>query len=145
MRRALVTVLTAAAAAWPTVASAGPQPFQPDDHYALQGVSDVRLAPDGASLAYVRQYVDGQHKSRTEVWLLTVADGKAHRLSAPDVDARSPRWSPDGRAILYLGGASRTQESNFLPAAFGAQIIVAHPADGTSSVVARVSGAIVIP
>jgi dipeptidyl aminopeptidase/acylaminoacyl peptidase len=116
---------------------ATPRRFQPDDHYALQSASDVRISPNGSMIAYVRQFIDGQHRNRSEVWLLGLADGRTRRLSADGVDARSPRWSPDGEAVMYLSGPTNVQRSNFLAAAFGANIVVAHPTQGASEIVAQ--------
>lgn len=99
--------------------------FTPDDHYRLRTASDVQLSPDGSTIAFVERFVDGGKRNRTQIWLLTVADGRTRRLSEESSDDTSPRWSPDGRAIAFLSGRRGPSETGFLPTAFGSTLAVA--------------------
>jgi len=55
--------------------------------------------PDGKRITYVRQTAAGEQ----QLWILTVATGKAVRLGTIDW-AEWPTVSPDGRSIAYLSG-----------------------------------------
>jgi dipeptidyl aminopeptidase/acylaminoacyl peptidase len=76
------------------------------DVFDLQWVSDPEIAPDGRSIAYVRMSYDIKtDRPRGVIWLVG-ADGKhAHPLSGA-VSSGSPRWSPDGTRLAYLGAAA---------------------------------------
>ena len=43
--------------------------------------ADVRVSPDGSTVAFVERFIDAQHRTRSYIWLLTVANGKSKRLS----------------------------------------------------------------
>jgi len=98
--------------------------------------SEPAVSPDGARVAFVSDR-DG---SGGNVFVLDVADGAVTRLTS-EVEAGSPRWSPDGTAIAYLrhfrreeapgdpgyGGAG-VMEPKTVPAAGGEARSVAPPA-----------------
>lgn len=118
-----------------SVVVAQPRPFRADDHYRLRSASDVRLAPDGSRLAFVERFVEG-NRNRTHIWVLTLGDGSLRRISAPENDDSSPRWSPDGRALAFLSGSRGPSETGFLPTAFGNTLAVAWLDRGTTEIVA---------
>jgi dipeptidyl aminopeptidase/acylaminoacyl peptidase len=105
-------------------ASAETRAFRADDHYRLRAAADVRLSPDGSRAAFVERFIDADRRNRTQIWLLTLADGSLRRLSAEDADDSSPRWSPDGRALAFLSGRRGPSETGFLPTAFGNTLVV---------------------
>jgi dipeptidyl aminopeptidase/acylaminoacyl peptidase len=61
-------------------------------------VSDAQISPDGARIVYTRQHVNQlEDKWDSELWILN-ADGSQHRFL---VKGGAPRWSPDGKRLLY--------------------------------------------
>jgi dipeptidyl aminopeptidase/acylaminoacyl peptidase len=76
-----------------------------DDLLKLIQPSDPQIHPDGELIAYTRASVAGDKDNPTgtsELWL--TGDGKGdRRISAPDTHARSPRWSPAGERLAFLG------------------------------------------
>lgn len=114
--------------------------FKPEDHYRLRSAADVRLSPDGSTVAFVERFIDAQHRSRSYIWLLTLADGKLKRLSEEDANDSAPHWSPDGRSIAFLTGkigAANPAATGFLPTAFGSDLAVARLDTGKTDVVAQ--------
>ncbi|HXH04981.1 MAG TPA: S9 family peptidase [Vicinamibacterales bacterium] len=136
-RRAVAAALTCALVPAVRALEAGdPRAFRPDDHYRLRSVTDVELSPDGTLVAYVERFVDAQYRNRTHVWIQPTAGGPALRISAPEADDSSPRWSPDGTRLAFLSGRRGPSETGFLPTAFGNALVVADVATGTAEVVA---------
>ncbi len=67
-----------------------------DDDYGL--VQDYSWSPDSAWLAYS---LGGENDHRS-LWIWSVADGKARRISDGTFDEESPSWDPDGKYLYYL-------------------------------------------
>jgi dipeptidyl aminopeptidase/acylaminoacyl peptidase len=103
---ALIFASVLLAAALPCVAEPAKPVLKPLDVFDLQWVADPQISPDGRSIAYVRMRLDIKtDKPRGVIWL-TGVDGKhARPLSGADHNT-SPRWSPDGTRIAYLGTGS---------------------------------------
>jgi Tol biopolymer transport system component len=72
---------------------------QPFPLHSTAGESDAAISPDGKTVAFVR-FVDDSHGA---VWVVPAAGGEAKRLTSDDYGAGYPRWSPDGRSILFDG------------------------------------------
>lgn len=70
------------------------------EHYLdFERVSDAQVSPDGSRIAYTRAHVNKlEDKWDSELWMLNT-DGSQHRFF---VKGSGPRWSPDGKRILYL-------------------------------------------
>jgi hypothetical protein len=60
-------------------------------------------SPDSTRLAFVVSTRDGA----SEIWVVDVATGAAHRVSAPGARDESPTWSPDGRHLAYVSTRDR--------------------------------------
>ena len=84
-----------------TPAAAQKRPLQLTDMSSLQNVGDPQLSPDGATIAYVRSQTDyATDKETSDVILVATAGGAQKATFA----GSTPRWSPDGRAIAFMGG-----------------------------------------
>jgi dipeptidyl aminopeptidase/acylaminoacyl peptidase len=89
----------------PTVAeAAGKRPMKLEDLYRFQRVSDPQISPDGSQVAYVVGVLDMEaNKIGSAIWL-AATDGKSsprQLTNAPGKKDRHPRWSPDGKRILF--------------------------------------------
>ncbi|HEX4965274.1 MAG TPA: prolyl oligopeptidase family serine peptidase [Thermoanaerobaculia bacterium] len=84
---------------------------------------EVRIAPDGGRLAYVARRNDFEHdREAFSLWVLDLAAKTADPVRLADLAACSAlRWSPDGRALSFLGADD--------PAA-GAQLFLVEPTSG---------------
>jgi len=78
------------------------RPMQLDDLFAIQRVSDPQLSPDGKTVAYVVTVVDkAANKTNSDIWLIPTTGGTASQLTNSPKHDRHPRWSPDGKSILF--------------------------------------------
>ncbi len=78
--------------------------------HSAAGEGDAAFSPDGKSVAFVRS-VDDSHGA---VWVVPAAGGEARRLTSDDLGAAYPRWSPDGKQILFSGRWSAGVEDHAL-------------------------------
>src|SRR5215468_1355976 len=66
-------------------------------------VGDPQVSPDGSRVAFVRVTVNEKREGySTSIWSVPTAGGEEpHQLTKGDHDS-SPRWSPDGKFLLFL-------------------------------------------
>src|SRR5262249_39342279 len=102
MKRVAVLFLCLLAAA-PAAAQQKKRPIQIDDLFRFKRVGDPQISPDGKHVAYQVGTVSlEQNKIITNLWLADT-DGKTppRQLTSSTKADRHPRWSPDGKRILF--------------------------------------------
>src|ERR1041385_6387428 len=102
-----IVVLSALAA---MAALAQPRPFTMDDEMKMRSIVDVRIAPDGNSVAYVvstPNLTTNEHDAA--LYVVPASGGAPKRLGASVRIITRPvprphlRWSPDGTMLSLLG------------------------------------------
>ena len=75
----------------------------PQDVFALTGVADPRISPDGTTVAYVVTALDGvANEYRGAIWLAALGGSTPPRqLTAGARRDIDPRWSPDGSRLAF--------------------------------------------
>lgn len=109
------------------------RPLAADDLFALKLGDDPQVSPDGKRVAYVEVGMDrAALEYRHSIWMIPSAGGEPRRFTAGPND-RTPRWSPDGRALAFVrapaGDVKPKDESEHARGVGRAQIWVL-PADG---------------
>jgi dipeptidyl aminopeptidase/acylaminoacyl peptidase len=79
-----------------------PRAFTPDDWYRVTTLSSPAMSPDGRQVAFtVTTVVTAENKRHSEIWVTDVGGGAPVRFTSPSVESSQPRWSPDGRLLLF--------------------------------------------
>ena len=95
-----------------TVAAQPRRALQPEDWYRFQALSDLTIARDGATVAYlVTRYDEATDQSVSDLWMTDWAGQESVQLTRGEA-ASEPRFSPDGHYVSFLsarpaGNASR--------------------------------------
>ena len=117
MRRRLPFFLFASLLVSSSLAATSPKrKITEKDLFEFQWIGDPRLSPDGSQVAFVKVIVDKKRLGyETSIWTLALSTPGATPLQLTNGphDA-SPRWSPDGRSLVFTrpietGGKSVSQ------------------------------------
>jgi dipeptidyl aminopeptidase/acylaminoacyl peptidase len=85
-----------------TVAAQPRRPLQPEDWYRFQALSDLAIARDGATIAYlVTRYDEATDESVSDLWITDWAGRESVQLTRGE-SVSDPRFSPDGRYLSFL-------------------------------------------
>jgi len=86
------------------LALAAGAPFSTEDLLSLPRVSSPSIAPDGRTVAFTvaRARPDGGGLG-SALHVVAASGGAARALLPAGIDAYSPRYSPDGRQIAFVG------------------------------------------
>jgi Tol biopolymer transport system component len=74
------------------------------------------VSPDGRRIAFTRF---GFHGVIAQVWVARIDGAHARPLTAPQLEASGPNWSPDGRHIGFTSNSNRPQSSLYVMRADG--------------------------
>jgi dipeptidyl aminopeptidase/acylaminoacyl peptidase len=106
-RSALLCICLLLLAAPAAVYAEGKRPMRIDDLFRFKRVSDPQISPDGKLVVYVLTTVDlDGNKSSSSLWLAPTDKGEPRQLTNSPKKDRHPRWSPDGRHILFESNRS---------------------------------------
>jgi dipeptidyl aminopeptidase/acylaminoacyl peptidase len=101
MRRLLPIAVAFITGLAPLAAQAG-RALTPEDWYGFQAVSDLKIAADGAAVAYlVTSYDKESDESRGALWMANWAGEASVQLTRGE-SVSEPRFSPDGRYLSFL-------------------------------------------
>jgi Tol biopolymer transport system component len=73
-----------------------------EDLFRCQRVDDPQVSPDGRSVVYVVTRVDRDgNRFDSDLWLVPLGGGEPRQLTRGPKHDRHPRWSPDGRWLVF--------------------------------------------
>jgi len=95
--------------------------------------TDPQWSPDSTRIAFVsdRSGKENQENSKKDVWAIPAVGGALTKISDHAFDDSMPRWSPDGKQIVFAGQTERRQfpKLYIAPAAGGKSTLVADDLD----------------
>lgn len=105
MKRALrhAGLVLLALAAAPPLTAQQKAPLTAEAFLALGAVSDPQPSPDGRLVAFTVSTPSlEENRNRSRIWLADLTSGETWQATSGSGDERSPRWSADGRTLMYL-------------------------------------------
>src|ERR1700736_6732361 len=73
------------------------------DLFDFVWIGDPQVSPDGARVAFVRVSVNEKKEGYdTAIWTVSSAGGDQPRQLTSGKHDGAPRWSPDGKFLLFL-------------------------------------------
>lgn len=86
----------------PRADAAGKRPMTLDDLFRFRRVADPQISPNGQTVVYAVTTVDlAGNKTSSHLWLASVDGHSRKQLTTAPKKDRHPRWSPDGKRILF--------------------------------------------
>ncbi len=91
---------------------AKPRPMEIDDLFRFKRLADPQISPDGKWVVYVQGTVDLEGNRITKNLWLVSADGAQppKQFTSTNKSDSHPRWSPDGKHILFESNRSGEQQ-----------------------------------
>ncbi len=78
------------------------RPMTLDDLFALRRIAEPQISPDGRIVAYALTTVDlAKNSTTSNIWTVATEGGAPKQLTSGTKHDRRPRFSPDGRQILF--------------------------------------------
>ncbi len=92
-------------------------PFTIADLYRIQSVADPQISPDGRRVAFTVTTSDlVKGTTNADVHVINLDGTSLRRLTASDKSDSTPRWSPDGKTLLFVSTRSDGAQLWLLPA-----------------------------
>jgi len=88
-----------------------PQPFSVHDVLAMQRISEPQASPDGSHIVFTLRTTDLEaNTGRTDLWLVRSDGTGLRRLTSHPSNDHNPRWTPDGKTVLFLSNRSGSSQ-----------------------------------
>jgi dipeptidyl aminopeptidase/acylaminoacyl peptidase len=115
--------VSVSAQAAPNTATGAKRPFTFEDMMALKRVGEPVPSPDGKWVVFAAVDVDLEaNTKKSHLWIVPAAGGEARRLNQTPNHEERPRFSPDGKRLIWTSKATDPTQiwmSNFTPESGG--------------------------
>src|SRR4051812_32324751 len=101
-------------------ASAQKRAFTVEDLYRIKSISDVHISPDGKAVTYVVTNSDlPRAKRESHIWLMDIDGRNVRQLTNSAKGESAPRFSPDGKSLLFISSRDGSANLYLIPLAGG--------------------------
>ncbi|GAB4370964.1 MAG: S9 family peptidase [Calditrichia bacterium] len=108
--------------------------FTIEDLYEINYVSDPQISPDGKKIAFVvSEYFLEEGKSNSEIYLMNIDGSDLRQLTNNPASDRHPRWSPDGKWLLFVSTRENGPQAWKLPVEGGEPFQITDISTGVSN------------
>jgi dipeptidyl aminopeptidase/acylaminoacyl peptidase len=105
MKRIMLTLIVLAVAA-----SVDARPITFDDLYGVPRCGEARISPNGEQIAFILTTTDPRANTReNHIWIMNAYGANQRQLTRGNAGESAPRWTPDGKSILFL--SNRNEET----------------------------------
>ena len=105
-RNARITPVLILLAFFSLALPAASKPFTAEEVLKIRSANAVAISPDGEWLAYTvstpRSLEDENGPAYSELYLVSIQDGRIRPFITGKVNINAPQWSPDGNRIAFL-------------------------------------------
>jgi acylaminoacyl-peptidase len=85
--------------------------LRPIEMFDLETATEPQISPDGSKVVFVRNFSDiMKDKKRSNLWIVNFDGSDLRPLTAGNGNDNSPRWSPDGRRLLYVSNLDGAEQ-----------------------------------
>lgn len=85
------------------------RPISLEDLHRFELAGDTQISPDGSQIVFTVKRTDPEkNKYYTRLYLAAAAKGSARPFTGDNHSDGSPRWSPDGSQIAFVGDRDKT-------------------------------------
>ncbi|MFA9453540.1 MAG: prolyl oligopeptidase family serine peptidase, partial [Candidatus Aminicenantaceae bacterium] len=110
-------------------------PLTFNDFIRIKRIADPQVSPNGTLVAYVVTEMDlEQNSSNSDIYVIPLKGGEAHRLTTSPKSDSHPRWSPDGKTLAFISSRGGTPQVWLLNLSGGEARQLTHVAAGAAGV-----------
>jgi dipeptidyl aminopeptidase/acylaminoacyl peptidase len=98
-------------------------PVTMEDMFRLGRIADPQMSPDGTRVVYQMTEITDPAKNikKTQLWLIDLDGNTQHPITQSGKSDTHPRWSPDGKKVLFESNRSGTSQLYVLDLAGGGE------------------------
>ncbi|MEM6455569.1 MAG: S9 family peptidase [Acidobacteriota bacterium] len=109
-----------------------PEPVTPESLFELREINDARWSPKGDRIVFsVRRANPSRTGSNVHLWLVGADGSGLRRLTHVEGMHHEPRWSPDGRSLLFLSDRGGKSRAWVMPLEDGGEAVCVTPFDAS--------------
>ncbi len=86
-------------------------PFNAQDLWEMDRISDPQVSPDGGWVVFGLSSLDQEaNRRRSDLWVVGVDGSELRRLTTHPAAEFNPRWAPDGSSLFFLSTRSGSSQ-----------------------------------
>ena len=93
-----------------TTSPATGRPLTPEALLSLRRLSSLEFSPDGSRVAFVVSEPAKADQRSSHIWLFDTANNSFRQLTYSEKSESSPKWSPDGKSLVFLSNRDTNQQ-----------------------------------